>query len=462
MSTPKRIFGTDGVRGRANVEPVTAETALRLGRSAAHVFKNLHGTARNRVRHRIVVGKDTRLSGYMLENALSSGVLSMGVDVIFIGPLPTPGVAYVTRSLRADAGIVITASHNPYDDNGIKFFRPDGFKLDDLIERQIEDLVFSGEIESVRPTANQIGKAYRIDDAVGRYVEHAKASFPRGLTLEGLRIVVDCAHGAAYKSTPAVLQELGAELIVFGNQPNGTNINLECGSMHPDGLCANVRKYRADLGIAHDGDADRVLLCDENGTLIDGDDILAISGLQMLSAGTLLKKTVVATVMSNAGLAAAIRAAGGDVVCTPVGDRHVIDLMLAEGYNLGGEQSGHLIFREHSTTGDGLVAALQILSTMKCTGQPLSRLVKCWTRYPQLTSNVKVRAKPDFDQLDEVLDLVRKAEAEVKPQGGRVLLRYSGTEPKVRLLIEGPDQAVMERWSRAICSSIKRQIGADS
>lgn len=462
MSIPKRIFGTDGVRGRANIEPVTAETALRLGRSAAHVFKNRDGTARNRVRHRIVVGKDTRLSGYMLENALSSGVLSMGVDVIFIGPLPTPGVAYVTRSLRADAGIVITASHNPYDDNGIKFFRPDGFKLDDLIERQIEDLVFSGEIESVRPTANQIGKAYRVDDAVGRYVEHAKASFPRGMTLEGVRIVVDCAHGAAYKSTPAVLQELGAELIVFGNQPNGTNINHECGSMHPTTLCAKVREYRADLGIAHDGDADRVLLCDEAGTLIDGDDILAIAGLQMLAAGTLAKKTVVATVMSNAGLAATIRAAGGEVVCTPVGDRYVIDLMLAEGFNLGGEQSGHLIFREHSTTGDGLVAALQILSTMKTTGQPLSRLARCWTRYPQLTSNVKVRNKPDFDQLDEVLDLVKKAEAEVKPLGGRVLLRYSGTEPKARLLIEGPDQAVMERWSRLICESIKRQIGAES
>jgi len=462
MSTPKRIFGTDGVRGRANIEPVTAETALRLGRSAAHVFKNLHGTARNRVRHRIVVGKDTRLSGYMLENALSSGVLSMGVDVIFIGPLPTPGVAYVTRSLRADAGIVITASHNPYDDNGIKFFRPDGFKLDDLIERQIEDLVFSGDIESVRPTANQIGKAYRIDDAVGRYVEHAKASFPRGMTLEGLRIVVDCAHGAAYKSTPAVLQELGAELIVFGNQPNGTNINHECGSMHPHTLCSKVREYRADLGIAHDGDADRVLLCDEAGTLIDGDDILAIAGLQMLSTGTLARKTVVATVMSNAGLSAAIRAAGGDVVCTAVGDRNVIDLMLGEGFNLGGEQSGHLIFREHSTTGDGLVAALQILSTMKTTGQPLSRLARCWTRYPQLTSNVKVRNKPDFEDLNEVLDLVKRAEAEVQPHGGRVLLRYSGTEPKARLLIEGPDQLIMEKWSRLICDSIKRQIGAES
>ena len=459
MSHTKRIFGTDGVRGRANVEPVTAETALKLGRAAAHVFKNLHGQARNRVRYRIVIGKDTRLSGYMLENALSSGVLSMGVDVVFMGPLPTPGVAYVTRSLRADAGIVITASHNPYDDNGIKFFRPDGYKLDDQVEKQIEDLVFSGEIENIRPTAGEIGKAYRIEDAIGRYVEHAKASFPRGMTLEGMRIVVDCGHGASYKTTPAVLQELGAELIVFGTQPNGTNINHECGSMHPQNLCQKVREYRADIGIAHDGDADRVLLCDENGRIIDGDDIMAITGLQMLADGTLNKKTLVATVMSNAGLDSAFVKAGGTVIRTPVGDKHVIDTMLGEGYNLGGEQSGHMIFRDHSTTGDGLVAALQILSAMKTSGKPLSRLSRCWTRYPQLVANVKVRVKTPFEELDQVLDLVKQAEAEVVPLGGRVLLRYSGTEPKARLLIEGPEQAVLEKWSAIICESIRRQAG---
>jgi phosphoglucosamine mutase len=460
MSNPKRIFGTDGVRGRANIEPVTAETALKLGRAAAQVFRNLAGVARNRVRYRIVIGKDTRLSGYMLENALSSGVLSMGVDVIFIGPLPSPGVAYVTRSLRADAGIVITASHNPYDDNGIKFFGPDGYKLADDIEVRIEDLVFSGEIENIRPTAGEIGKAFRVDDAVGRYVEHAKSSFPRGLTLEGLRIVVDCAHGAAYKTTPAVLQELGAELIVSGVHPNGTNINAECGSMHPAGLCTRVREYRADLGIAHDGDADRVILCDERGTLIDGDDVLAISALQMLRDGSLNKKTVVATVMSNAGLDAAVTAAGGSVIRTDVGDKNVIDRMLADDLNLGGEQSGHLIFRNHSTTGDGLVAALQILSTMKSQSMPLSRLADCWTRFPQLVSNVRVREKRAFDELDDVLSLVSKAEAELKPLGGRVLLRYSGTEPKARLLVEGPDQASLERLSRTICNSIQNQIGA--
>src|SRR5213075_1334208 len=292
MTAEKRIFGTDGVRGTANLAPVDAETALKLGRAAAHVFKSLSADARDFGKHKIVIGKDTRLSGYMLENAISSGILSMGVDVLFIGPLPTPGVAYVTRSLRADAGIVITASHNPYDDNGIKFLRGDGYKLDDNVEGKIEELVFSGEIETIRPTASEVGKAVRIDDALGRYIEFAKASIPRRLTLEGLRIVVDCAHGAAYKSTPCVLQELGAEVFVFGNQPDGTNINKECGSMHPDLVGAKVRELRADVGIAHDGDADRVLLCDETGRLIDGDDIMVIAALDMLAHEALAHKTV--------------------------------------------------------------------------------------------------------------------------------------------------------------------------
>lgn len=457
---PKKLFGTDGVRGRANVEPVTAETALKLGRAAAHVFKNLETQPRGRGRHQIVIGKDTRLSGYMLENALSSGILSMGVDVLFIGPLPTPGVAYVTRSLRADAGIVITASHNPYDDNGIKFFRADGYKLDDNIEQGIEQLVFSGDIENIRPTASEIGKAVRIDDALGRYIEFAKASFPRGSTLEGLRIVVDCAHGASYKSTPCVLRELAAEVFLYGHQPNGTNINQDCGSMHPEMLARKVRETRADLGIAHDGDADRVILCDEKGTVVDGDDIMAIAGLDMLAHGALAKKTLVTTVMSNAGLEVAIREAGGDTVRTPVGDRNVIDEMLRNGFNFGGEQSGHLIFGDHSTTGDGLVAALQILRIMKSRDKPLSELLNCWTRFPQLVTNVRVREKKPFDQLDGVLEAVAQAEAEVKPEGGRVLLRYSGTEPKARLLIEGRDAAVLERWSQKICESIRKQVGA--
>jgi phosphoglucosamine mutase len=459
MNPPKKIFGTDGVRGVANIEPVTAETALRLGRAAGHVFKNLESQARGRGRHKIVLGKDTRLSGYMLENAISSGILSMGVDVLFIGPLPTPGVAYVTRSLRADAGIVITASHNPYADNGIKFFRADGYKLDDKVEDQIENLVFSGEIETIRPTAEAIGKAVRIDDALGRYIEFAKSSFPRGLSLEGMRVVVDCANGAAYKSTPCVLRELGADVIVYGNQPDGMNINKDCGSMHPEQMCQRVREHHACIGIAHDGDADRVLLCDETGTMIDGDDIMAIAGLDMISQGTLGEKTVVSTVMSNAGLDAAIIGAGGNVIRTAVGDKNVIDEMLRNGFNLGGEQSGHMIFRDYSSTGDGLVAALQLLRIMKAKDAPLSKLAKCWTRYPQLVTNVRVREKKPFEQLNGLNKLVGEAETELKAQGGRLLLRYSGTEPKARLLLEGRDQAALEAWSIKILAVIKKEVG---
>ena len=459
MSHLRKIFGTDGVRGRANVEPVTAETALKLGRSAAHIFKNIEVQSRSRGKHRIVVGKDTRLSGYMLENALSSGILSMGVDVLFIGPLPTPGVAYVTRSLRADAGIVITASHNPYDDNGIKFFRSDGHKLDENIEQQIEELVFSGEIDTIRPAASQIGKAVRIDDALGRYIEYAKSSFPKGMNLEGIRVVLDCAHGAAYKASPCVLRELGAEVIVYGDKPDGTNINKDCGSMHPELMCQKVREHGAQLGIAHDGDADRVLLCDEAGRLIDGDDIMVIAALDLLSQGHLQQKTLITTVMSNAGVDGAVTSAGGHVIRTPVGDKHVIDEMLRQGCNFGGEQSGHIIFGDYSTTGDGLVTALQILKIMKGRQALLSHLARCWTRYPQLVTNIRVREKRPFDQLPNVLDLVAAAEAAIKPEGGRVLLRYSGTEPKARLLIEGRDKEVLQQWTGKIIAAVQEQVG---
>lgn len=457
---PKRIFGTDGVRGVANVEPVTAETALKLGRAVGHVFKRRRTMDRNRTRHQVVIGKDTRLSGYMLENAISSGILSMGVDVLFIGPLPTPGVAYATRSLRADAGLVITASHNPYADNGIKFFRADGYKLDDQIEREIEELVFNGGIEHIRPTAQEIGKAVRIDDALGRYIEFAKASFPRGLTLDGLRIVVDCAHGAAYKSTPCVLRELGAEVVVFGAQPDGTNINRDCGSMHPENLCQKVREFRADAGLAHDGDADRLVMCDEHGTLLDGDDIMAITALDLLSQRALGENTLVTTVMSNRGLDAAIEGAGGRLVRTEVGDKNVIDEMLRSGFNLGGEQSGHIIFRDFGTTGDGLVAALQVFRIIKARGARLSDLAHCWTRFPQVVANVRVREKKPFAHLAGITELVAQAEAEIQSQGGRLLLRYSGTEPKARLLLEGRDAATLHKWRDAICQAIQQQVGA--
>jgi phosphoglucosamine mutase len=459
MSRQRKIFGTDGVRGTANIEPVTAETALKLGQAAAHVFKNLQAESRDHGKHKIVIGKDTRLSGYMLETALTSGVLSMGVDVLVIGPLPTPGVAYITRSLRADAGIVITASHNPYDDNGIKFFHADGYKLDEEIENRIERLVFSGEIGKIRPVAREIGKAVRIDDALGRYIEYAKSSFPRQLTLEGLRIVVDCAHGAAYKSTPCVLRELGAQIFVHGNQPDGLNINKDCGSMHPEHLRRLVRRHKAHVGLAHDGDADRILLCDEKGKLINGDDILAILALERLANGTLPKRTVVATVMSNAGLDAAIEAAGGKMVRTTVGDQNVLAAMLKLDLPLGGEQSGHIILRDYATTGDGLIAALQILRVMKITGKPLSELARCWTRYPQMLTNMVVREKKPLESLPRIGRLMAQAEAALKPEGGRVFLRYSGTEPKIRLLLEGRDARLLSQWNQKIAQALREELG---
>ncbi|HYR58004.1 MAG TPA: phosphoglucosamine mutase, partial [Chthoniobacteraceae bacterium] len=434
----RRIFGTDGVRGTANIEPVTAETALKLGRAAAHVFAEMTTRRRASGRPTVVIGKDTRLSGYMLENALAAGVMSLGADVLLIGPLPTPGVAYITRSLRADAGIVLSASHNPYEDNGIKFFRHDGYKLDDEIEKRIEDLVFSGEIESIRPTAGKVGRATRIDDALGRYVEFAKQSFPRGMTLEKLRIAVDVANGAAYKSTPCILRELGAEVVVAHNAPNGRNINRECGSTYPDEIQRLVKETRADIGISHDGDADRVLLCDENGEIVDGDEIMAIAALDFLKQGRLEQKTLVATIMSNFGLNETLESNGGRVLRTKVGDRYVIEEMMKNDLNVGGEQSGHMIFRDFTTTGDGAVSALQILRIMVETGKPLSELKKCLRKYPQAQRNLKVRVKKPLDQLPQVQELVTETERDLAG-AGRVLLRYSGTEPKIRLLIEGRD-----------------------
>ncbi|MDD5199199.1 MAG: phosphoglucosamine mutase [Terrimicrobiaceae bacterium] len=461
MTDSRKLFGTDGVRGVANIEPVTAETALKLGRAAAHVFSSNGGPygRRDGVRPKIVLGKDTRLSGYMLENAMVAGITSLGVDVLLIGPLPTPGIAYITRSLRADAGIVLSASHNPYEDNGIKFFRHDGYKLDDAIESRIEQLVFSGEIESIRPTAGRIGRAARIDDALGRYVEHAKRSFPRGMTLESLRIAVDCANGAAYKSTPCVLRELGADLVIAHHAPNGTNINADCGSTHPEEIQRLVRESGAQIGITHDGDADRVLLCDENGELVDGDEILAIAAIENLKRGNLSGNTLVATVMSNFGLDEALEAQGGKVIRTKVGDRHVIEEMLRGGYSIGGEQSGHMIFREFSTTGDGIVSALQILQILVETGRPLSDLKRCLRKYPQAQRNLKVREKPPIESLRDVAGLIVETEQALAGKG-RVLLRYSGTEPKIRLLIEGRDEGIINAHADRIAQSLTVQIGA--
>jgi phosphoglucosamine mutase len=461
VTQAKKIFGTDGVRGVANVEPVTAETALKLGRAAAHVFTQLNPrTIPEGARPKIVLGKDTRLSGYMLENALVAGITSLGVDVLIIGPLPTPGVAYITRALRADAGIVLSASHNSYEDNGIKFFRHDGYKLDDQVEQRIEQLVFAGEVDSIRPTAGKIGRAARIDDALGRYVEFAKASFSRGMSLEEMRVAVDVANGAAYKSTPCVLRELGAEVIIAHNEPNGMNINAQCGSTHPREIQRLVKESGADVGITHDGDADRVLLCDENGEIVDGDEILAIASVDLLRAGRLEQNTVVATVMSNFGLDETLAAHGGKVVRTKVGDRYVIEEMVARKLNLGGEQSGHIIFRDFTTTGDGIISALQILRIMHKTGQPLSELKTCLKKYPQAQRNLVVKAKPPIEELREVVKLRDEVERELAGQG-RILLRYSGTEPQIRLLIEGREFDKIDKQANRIADAIQNAIGAD-
>lgn len=460
LDSNRKLFGTDGVRGVANLEPVTAETALKLGRAAAHVF-----TEAGRLTHRtdrrpvIVIGKDTRLSGYMLENAMAAGLMSLGVDVFLLGPLPTPGVAYITRSLRADGGIVLSASHNPYEDNGIKFFRHDGYKLDDAIEQRIENLVCSGEIENIRPIAGKIGQAKRIDDALGRYVEHAKASFPKGLTLEGIRIAVDAGNGAAYKSTPWILRELGATCSIFHDKPDGRNINANCGSTYPNEIARLVRETGAHIGISHDGDADRVQLCDEKGEVVDGDDILAIAAVDHLRRGALAKDTLVATVMSNFGLDETLAEHKGRVLRTKVGDRHVIAAMLRDELNVGGEQSGHMIFRDYSTTGDGIVSALQILRIMAESGKPLSELKQCLRKYPQAQRNLKVREKIPIDQMPDVTALVAEAE-KILGGAGRVLLRYSGTEPKIRLLIEGRDSVVIEAHADRIAGVLQERIGA--
>ncbi len=450
----KKLFGTDGVRGVANIEPMTTEMAMHLGRAAAYVFKN--GGSR---RHRLVIGKDTRLSGYMIENALVAGICSMGVDVLLVGPLPTPGIAFITSSMRADAGVVISASHNPYQDNGIKFFSSDGFKLPDELELRIEDLILNNRLDELRPIADDVGKAYRIDDAIGRYVVFLKNSFPRDLDLQGLRIVLDCAHGAGYKVAPAVLAELGAEVIPLGVKPNGMNINDGCGSLHPEVMAEKVREYRADLGIALDGDADRVIFVDENGEEVDGDHIMAICGTELLKAGKLKKKTVVATVMSNMGLDIAMQKAGGKVVRTAVGDRYVVEEMRKSGYNLGGEQSGHMIFLDHNSTGDGILSALQVLAIIQRSGKRLSELARVMTSLPQVLVNVRVRKKVDLAEIAPIKKAIDEVETELGDKG-RVLIRYSGTEPLLRVMIEGEKQDHISLQADNLASLVREHIGA--
>jgi phosphoglucosamine mutase len=449
----KKLFGTDGVRGVANVYPMTTETAMQLGRAAAYIFKST-----SRRRHRIVIGKDTRLSGYMLESALVAGICSMGVDVLLVGPLPTPGIANITKSMRADAGVVISASHNPFQDNGIKFFSADGFKLPDEIELKIEKLLDSKKIDALRPTATEVGKAFRIDDAAGRYIVFLKNTFPPDLDLTGLKIVLDCGNGAAYKVAPAVFEELGAEVIPLGVKPNGTNINAGCGSLHPEVISEAVKSHRADIGIALDGDADRVIVCDEFGNEVNGDQIMAICATDMIARKQLKKKTLVATVMSNMGLDIALRKVGGKIIKTAVGDRYVVEEMRKGGYNLGGEQSGHLIFLESNTTGDGVLAALQLLAVMRRCEKPLSELAEVMIPLPQVLVNVRVKSRQDIMTIPSVATAIKGVEEKLGNEG-RVLIRYSGTEPLLRIMLEGQDKYEITGWANEIADLVKQQIG---
>lgn len=452
--TSRRLFGTDGIRGLANVEPMNSEVALRLGRAIAHVCKAQSSVRR----HKIIIGKDTRLSGYMLETAMASGICSMGVDVLLVGPMPTPGIAFLTRSLRADAGAVISASHNPFQDNGIKFFSRTGFKLPDEVEAHIEGLVLSPSIDDLRPTAAHIGKAYRIDDAAGRYNVFAKNTFPRHLTLDGLTIVVDCANGAAYRVAPEVLEELGAKVVAIGVEPDGENINRDCGALHPGGVQRLVQELGAHVGIALDGDADRAILVDERGNIVDGDAVLAMAATELHAAGALRHNTVVATVMSNLGLELALRERGIALVRSAVGDRYVVEAMLAGNYNVGGEQSGHVVFLDHSTTGDGIITALTVLGLMVSAGRPLSELARILTKVPQEIVNVPVKLKPDLHSVPAVAAAVAAAERDLGDRS-RVLLRYSGTESLARVMVEGEDVERVRGAVMRIAEAIRASLG---
>jgi phosphoglucosamine mutase len=427
----KRLFGTDGVRGIANIEPMTAEMALQL---------------------------DTRLSGYMLESAMVAGICSMGVDVLLVGPLPTPGIAFITSSMRADAGVVISASHNPYQDNGIKFFSREGLKLPDEIEHQIEDFILGNQDPSHRPTRKEVGKAYRVDDAIGRYVVFAKNTFPGKLTLEGLKIAVDCANGATYRVAPEVFYELGAEVISIGVNPDGENINRDCGTLYPGVLAEEVKRTGADIGVAFDGDGDRCMLVDEKGIVLNGDYIMAISATVLLRHNRLKKKTLVATVMSNSGLDEAIAREGGRVVRAPVGDRYVVEEMINGGYNLGGEQSGHIVFLDHTTTGDGIITALQVLARMVSEKRKLSELASCMESYPQVLLNVNVREKKDLNEIPSVVKTLTSIQKKLE-KNGRAFIRYSGTEPLARITVEGKNEEEINLLARELAEVVEKELG---
>jgi len=446
------LFGTDGVRGVANEHPMTAEMALNIGRATAYLFKRTGHTPR------IIIGKDTRISGYMLENALVSGICSMGVNALLVGVLPTPGIAFATNSMRADAGIVISASHNPFQDNGIKVFSSEGFKLPDEKELEIENLIFSNNMHTLHPSPNELGKAYRIEDARGRYIVFLKNSFPKEFTLEGTTVVMDCAHGATYKVAPETLFELGADVTTMYDEPNGENINANCGSQHPEALAEEVKKRGADVGFAFDGDGDRLIAVDETGTVLTGDQIMAVCAKAMKGEGKLPNNLLISTVMSNIGLGIALEELGIENAVTKVGDRYVLEEMLAKGAAIGGEESGHVIFLEHHTTGDGIITALQILAAMKKEQKPLSRLAQVMKVFPQKLINVDVKSKPDLSTIPEINEVIKDVEAQLGTMG-RVLVRYSGTQPMCRVMVEGPTHDETEKYCTQIADVLREKLG---
>jgi phosphoglucosamine mutase len=448
----RKLFGTDGVRGKANSPPMTADLALKLGQAVALVFRG-HLKKEGIT---AVIGKDTRKSGYIFEYALTAGLCSMGINVYLVGPMPTPAISHLTKSFAADFGIVISASHNPASDNGIKFFDREGFKLPDCVEEEIEGIM-DAPIDTSAINGVHVGKAKRIDDAAGRYIEYTKNSV-KNMSLSGLKVVLDCANGAAYKVAPPIFRELGAEVIVLNNQPDGLNINDGCGSLHPEVIKEAVRRSKADIGIALDGDADRVIMVDEHGNDVDGDHIIAMCALDMKRRGKLGKDAVVVTVMTNIGFDIAMRKAGISVVKTQVGDRYVVEEMRKNSYTLGGEQSGHIIFFSRSTTGDGTLSALQVLALMKYSGRPLSELAKCMASYPQVLKGIKVKEKRQLESMPSVMKSIADAEKRLGAEG-RVLVRYSGTENKCRVMLEGKDQEGIDLMADSIVAAIRNEIG---
>jgi phosphoglucosamine mutase len=445
----KKLFGTDGVRGVANTYPMTSEIAMQLGRAIAFIIKKqVKGNT-------IVIGKDTRLSGYMLENALAAGICSMGVNVQLVGPLPTPGIAFITTSMRADAGVVISASHNPFQDNGIKIFSADGYKLPDKMEADIEDLIFSQKMAALRPVADEVGKASRIDDARGRYIVYLKNTFPKNYVLDDFHIVLDCAHGATYRLAPHVFSELGAKVTTIGVDPDGKNINHQCGALHPEVMAAKVKQLGANIGLALDGDGDRLIVCDEHGTIVDGDHLMAICAAELMHRRKLKKKTLVATVMSNMGLEQAMSAMGGQMIRTKVGDRYVVEAMRAKGYNFGGEQSGHLVFLDHNTTGDGILAGLQLLAIMIRKNKPLSELATIMSTFPQVLKNVRMASRIAPEYIPGFPEALEKAEQKLGNRG-RILVRASGTEPVIRVMTEGEDEQEIATLADELCEVIRK------